>query len=360
VSNGVCDTYDDSMVFNLSIKVTNHAPVLNITQNFSLTEDVLFEYNVSANATDEDGDQLYYFDNATFFNIDSFTGVIAFVPTNDDVGNHSVKITVSDLVYIDEQIIQFSIRNVNDPPILSNIGSQTAYINQTFKLNLSALDIDPADYLTFSSNTSWFLNQTQKYPVNNSYANHTLTFLFTNITQWNGTYSINVSVNDSNGTFDSEVISFTITRYNNPPNITSYYPSTLQFSLTVGDEQYFNITKEDPDGTIPSTTWYVNDIAMGYQDNFTWDTTNNATGTYNVTARITDGQKDDAVSWIINLNAPPAKPTVFEGTSVGSGGLSPNVIQTNCIELWTVLNFGHAVIGVCALKMKYKQESVKI
>jgi hypothetical protein len=339
VSNFACNYYDDSFIFNMTIREYNIAPILNLSSNFTnVLEDVLFYFNVSNNVTDADGDTLYFFDNTSLFNIDILTGVIAFIPTNEQIGNHSVKITVSDGSLIDDQDIIFEIINVNDAPILNTIGSQTAYINYTFKLNLSAYDIDSTnDNLTFSSNTSWFLNQSGPWiSIANNEVNLTLNFNFTNFSQWNGTYNINITVNDTYGLQDSEVISFTITYLNHPPEITSYYPLTKTFGATIGNSLYFNITKTDPDGTIPSTTWLINDVSQNITlDNFTWLTGSYSAGTYNVTVRITDGELDDAESWIVSLNAPVIPPTLVEGTSVGSGGFGGDVIRTICEELWT-------------------------
>ncbi|MEA3378511.1 MAG: Ig-like domain-containing protein [Nanoarchaeota archaeon] len=334
VSNLQCNEYDDYMLFNLTINRSNYAPILNLSSNFTnLVEDVLFIFDVSNNASDPDGDPLLFYDNTSLFNIGLNTGIIAFIPNNNDVGNHSVKITVSDRQYIDDQDIIFQIRNVNDAPVLETIGAQTAYVNHTFKLNISAYDVDANENLTFASNTSWFFNMSGPNATVNNYVQMNLTLNFTDFDLWNGTYSINITVNDTNGTLDSEVISFTVTYFNHAPNITSYYPITKQFSLQKGLSKEFNITKEDVDGTIPSTKWLIDDVDMNLtSDNFTWSTQAYALGEHNLTVRITDGALDDAESWIVTLTAPPV-PTIPAPKLSGIAS-SPGVITIRCIELW--------------------------
>ncbi|MFH0798006.1 MAG: Ig-like domain-containing protein [Candidatus Woesearchaeota archaeon] len=332
VGNFQCFEYDDSMIFSLTVNNTNHAPILNLSSNFTnLVQGTLFYFNVSNNATDPDGDSLIFYDNTSLFNIDLYTGIIAFTPTNSQVGNHSVRITVSDGQLIDDQDIIFMIRNFNDPPVLMPIGAKTAKVNETFKINISAYDVDVYENLTFFSNYSWFLNMSGPNATVNTFVNMTLEFYFDNFSQWNGTYYINMTVNDSNGTQDSEVFAFTITFINYPPNITSYSPLEKAYSVYTGQFLEFSITKEDPNGNIPSTTWLINDVPVSNLDIFNWSSVNQPLGEYNFTARVTDGEYDDAESWIITIL--PQLPFVA-GTSVGSGGFGGGVLRSFCEELW--------------------------
>lgn len=336
IGNFQCIVYDDSMVFNLTINYSNHAPILNLSSNFTnLAQSTLFYFNVSNNVTDVDNDPLLFYDNTTLFNINENTGIIAFTPTNSQIGNHSVKISVSDGLAIDDQDIIFSIMNVNDAPVLAQIGAKTAYVNRTFKINISAYDIDAYENLTFVSNYSWFLNMSGPNATVNTYVNMSLIFNFSNFTYWNGTHNINVTVNDTSNAQDSEVFALTVTFFNYPPNITSYYPSEKAFSANIGSQIYFNITKDDLNGGTPSTAWLLNNVAMDTDDEFTWDTSGNSTGNYNITARVTDGEYDDAESWIVSLTTPPPPPPVpVMGSSVGGGGFGGNVTRMVCQELW--------------------------
>lgn len=323
--NDACSNNDTSIVFTLNINSLNHAPSLNMSDQV-LTQDVPYIYNVSQNATDLDGDPLKFYDNTPLFVIGEDSGIIAFTPTNDQVGVYTVRIYVVDshnaLGYQD---VKFTINNVNDPPVLSLIGSQTSYIDEPWNYTFTATDVDAGEQLTFSSNYSNFFASSGGISTVSQSASYYLG-LATNWTS-NGTYWINVTVTDLSGAEDSEVISYTILYRNHPPNITQYSPTSATLTLTQNSNQEFNITASDPDGTTPSAQWYVNDAPANVTDyNYTYSA--NTPGKFNITAVITDGEFNDSQSWIVTvIPAPvPAGPPTLAGGGGGGGGF--------CSELW--------------------------
>ena len=54
------------------------------------------EFNFQVNASDEDDDNLMYYDNTNLFDIDSETGLISFTPLCNDRGTYNIQITVID------------------------------------------------------------------------------------------------------------------------------------------------------------------------------------------------------------------------------------------------------------------------
>ncbi|MBU2589539.1 MAG: hypothetical protein KKB39_02130 [Nanoarchaeota archaeon] len=332
IGNYACEDPDDSMLLNIIVKSLNHAPILNMSNQTNLTEDVFFYLNVSEFAYDPDGDTLKFYDNTSKFVIGEDTGIIAFTPGDYDVGSWWVRIFVVDpSLALDYQDVLFTVRNVNDVPNLSVIGAQTAYINETFLLDLSAFDPDPSEALNFSSNASWFFNSSGFINTTNWWSSYTISITFTDYALWfNTTHSINITIADYyNDSQDSEVISLTILAINHPPNITSYYPLSKQLSLVTPSCQIFNITKEDPDGTIPSTTWYINDIFNGVTSD-SYNFCPSSAGVYNITVIITDGEFNDSESWIITVTTPP--PQVRTTPSGVMGGPAATVFY--CEELW--------------------------
>lgn len=323
VGNNRCREPDDTNIMNLTIIRFNHAPTLELAARYILTEDEAFIYNFTPNASDPDLDILKFYDNTSMFVIGEDSGVVAITPINDDVGNYSIRFYVVDNgipAKSDFNDTVFEIRNVNDAPLLNPVGAQTAYINITFNLALTGIEVDPEDNLAFSSNTSWFLNNSGPITPTGYIAQHDIVLNFTNYTEWNGTYSINITVNDTKGIQDSEVISFTITDYNYPPNITSYYPPNKTMTLNYDGSQIFNITKYDPDGTIPSTKWSVAHAFTGTTaDEFTFAALDYSAGTHNVTVNITDGELNDSESWLVTVLPEPPPPPPQAGGAPGSG-----------------------------------------
>lgn len=321
VGNNACREPDDSMLFWINVTEDNFAPVLNLTYNLTIYEDSPFYFNMSNFTYDPDGDALKFYDNYPNFVIGEDTGIIDWTPDDEDIGNHTVRFWITDPGELtDFQDVLLSIIGVNDVPILSAIGAKTAQINVSLNITLRAYDQDAVDSLTFFSNTSWFLNSSGNITTSSNWAEYILTVLISNSSWINETFSINITVNDSEGASDSEVISFTVTAYNHPPNITSYYPLEKILLLYTDSCQLFNITKEDLDGTIPSTIWYYNGTDSGITtDDYTFCPA--AEGTYNITVTITDGLANDSESWIVNaIVRPPTVPSSTTPSGAGGGG----------------------------------------
>jgi hypothetical protein len=87
----------DAVELTLNVNVDedseNSAPVINYIPNQNAQCETQFNYQVIA--VDEDGDDLDYSDNTNLFNINQ-NGLISFVPSCNDVGNHYITITVED------------------------------------------------------------------------------------------------------------------------------------------------------------------------------------------------------------------------------------------------------------------------
>jgi len=72
----------------------NRQPVLNITCGTIAT--VGSGYFCNIDATDQDNDTIYFYDNTSLFDIDQNTGEIIFTPTANQTGNYNITITAED------------------------------------------------------------------------------------------------------------------------------------------------------------------------------------------------------------------------------------------------------------------------
>lgn len=101
--------------------------------------------------------------------------------------------------------------------------------------------------------------------------------------------------------------SLTVTVENRRPNITSYYPTNLSLNVNGTSRLLFNITKNDPDGTIPDTYWYVDgflierDYGSNY-DEFSYSFGCAVSGNHIIKVEITDGLLNDSVQWNLTVN----------------------------------------------------------
>lgn len=332
----------DSQIFSITVTNVNDAPILDTISNFTvesgspLYEDTAFEYDV--NATDPDGDTIEYLDNTSLFVTNSVTGVIAFTPTNLQVGNYSVEIYASDGTNIAQQVVLFEILAVNDPPTLGAIGAQTAKANSEFCVFVNASDeedginlIEGGSNLTFNVDTSLFgINPT------------TGGACFTPAEGSIGNYSINFTVTDNGipeyglgNASDSEVVSFSITEANRAPNITSYSPET-PVSMQAGTSQDSTITAEDPDGGTPSAQWYLNGSAITDATSYTYKFTPSSAGTYNLSVVVSDGELTDIQEWTITV------PTL-SGLAAPAGGGSFGG-KYHCKETWVCTDWSTCMI----------------
>jgi hypothetical protein len=316
----ICGVIRDSEIMKLTITHRNRPPDLDPIPDFVINQSELFIYDV--NASDPDGDTLFFGDNTTMFQINSNTGVIYFTPVQNDVGNNSVLIWVLDgRGGIDWQVVNFEIIDVNDPPVLQTIGSQTAIINETYTYDVNATDVDVKpewNSLTFHDNATFFTINTYTGLIN-----------FTPTDANNGTYWINISVTDGE-LGDEEIISFSVIAVNHPPNITSWYPENYTLEINEGESLFFNITKYDPDGTVPSSQWYLNEIPLNgeTEDYYYYYTGYTSSGTHNVTVIISDGELTASHEWRVIVRDVPPPPS---GVSIPPSG---QALPPPCQENW--------------------------
>jgi len=174
---------------------------------------------------------------------------------------------------------------------LQQIGAKTAYINRSFSYTAFASDEEDGyspGNLVFNLT---FVNGTKFFDIDSFTGN--INFIPNDST--NGTYLIRICVADRgllgptinnlsfcnetiNPKSDCENVSLTVTRENQPPNITSYYPTTLILSIYEGQSITFNASATDPEGTIPTLLWYKDHVLMIINDTYTFTTTYGSAG----------------------------------------------------------------------------------
>ncbi|UCE36071.1 MAG: PKD domain-containing protein [Thermoplasmata archaeon] len=166
----------------------NFSPVLDPIGNQEAYEDQLFTLTVSAS----DDDQLTFSDDSLLFDIDPDNGQISFIPTNDDVGEHTITITVSDgKGGTDNETFILTVTNVDDPPIPAiNWRYGADYVNITLRVggqigNSVTLEIEedeiPFDEITVERESEFLdeknlhlsMNPTKSYEIIIKYSGST-------------------------------------------------------------------------------------------------------------------------------------------------------------------------------------------
>ncbi|MBU4502879.1 MAG: hypothetical protein KKA79_09865 [Nanoarchaeota archaeon] len=245
----------DAASMRIVVSAVNDAPTFNLT-NQTLYEDANnYSINLSAYYSDEENDLPYFRDNWTegnqtlFINIsyapvppNALNGEMIFAnPTNDDVGNYTLNITVNDTAGNElSKLINFEVRNTNDPPSLDwmctdNDTNFTATEDIKFECTTNATDDDLVwgDNLTFTANETWFTFEWQ--------SNNESNVSFTPVDQQVGFWWINLTVTDTEGVTDSKLINLTVLNVSDTPvlstiaNFTAYVNVPYSFTINATD-----------------------------------------------------------------------------------------------------------------------------
>ncbi|UCE37531.1 MAG: PKD domain-containing protein [Thermoplasmata archaeon] len=234
-------------------------------------------FTLKINATDAVGDKITFTDNTDMFDIDPTSGVIQFIPTNEDVGLNAVTVEIND----DDKgtstvILLLRITNENDPPTLEQIGSLIAYEDSEFSYTVLASDVDSDDTLTFSEDTELFEIDSE-----------TGIITFTPTNDQVGIEVITITVTDSQGAIDSETLTFTVLNTNDPPVLSSI-PN--QFA-EVGKQFTYTVSATDDDDAVlifsDNSDLFVIDTVTG---TISFTPRKGDEGVHRITITVIDGQ----------------------------------------------------------------------
>jgi hypothetical protein len=245
----------DSDTFNLYISDVEHDPVLRLIANQRMKVNKTFTMTIYAD--DEDGDINGWLDNTTLFGITlggtgaNATGTITFTPTDADLGEHWVNITVTDSSgRRDYQTALFNVTG-NTPPTIPPIDNQTIFEDHLLSLHVNATDPDTQDTLFFWDNTTLF-------EINNATG---MIEFSPNNTQL-GNFTVNISVTDGEANA-STLLYLSIGTYNDFPY---FIPPLEQYYVngsTYRNTSYWN----DTNILNYTTNWTVWNVSI-YQDKY--------------------------------------------------------------------------------------------
>ncbi len=198
------------------IEMGNYAPSFVGLTDQSATEDTNMSFIITA--SDADNDNLSFscsLSNITITEINSTSSLVWWVPSNHYVGDNSVRFSVTDGTETVNQTITISVSGVNDAPVLSEIGSLSAYLHEPFVHYIYAYDPDNQnsvdsdnDSLVFGNNNglSWFKIYSR---FNSSSSSYYGVINFTPLLSHKGGRNVTIYVSDGAAT-DTETISFVV------------------------------------------------------------------------------------------------------------------------------------------------------
>ena len=254
--------------------------------------------------------------------------IATFIPNNTDIGEYNITINVTDASNSSDVLVfNLTINEVNDAPVLTDLVNQTSAVNRIFYYDINASDEEDGDDTqgnlvfdySFISGEDIF-NSTI---FNTTSGEINITF---NSSQ-GGKYQINITVNDSSNSKDSQM--FWIYVYD-VPNVTYPY-SGENFSLQ--ENVTSNLTFSGNHSIQNNLTYefYINNTLRynityyGNETNLTWEFTPNFTDetdgdfqnlTLVVYASDTELENktdlNQTIDWNVNISHTNA-PVVFSG-----------------------------------------------
>jgi hypothetical protein len=300
-------TLADTIVVQITVSNTNLKPALALIPPQSVNEGATL--NVGVSATDPDGTipSLTAINlplNATFTDLATGSGSLAFAPNFTQAGIYNVSFIASDGLLADTQIVAVTVVNVNLKPTLAAIAPQTVNEGATLAFRVSATDPDA----TIPSLSALNL------PANATFAdslNGAGSLAFAPTFTQAGVYNVSFIASDG-ALADTQIVAVTVVNVNLKPTQTAIAPQSVNEGATLN----LGVSATDPDGTIPSLTA----INLPLNATFTDLTTGSGTlafspnftqaGVYNVSFIASDGALADTQIVAVTVNNVNLKPTL--------------------------------------------------
>lgn len=288
----VCDMSGVCSAAKLSFTVTpvNDAPTL-LNSYQALDEDLPFTFNVSANASDVDGNlnsNSFVILNSPLHGTISMTpkGVVIYTPILDYVGQDSVQYRVCDLNgACTVATIVLNISSVNDAPTLTNATPSVSEDSQyTGSVLANASDVDG------NLNVNTFV--TLDNPVNGKITmQRNGTYVYTPNANFNGLDSVHYRVCDLLGACSTASILITVKPVNDAPTVAN---STVLLQEDVTVTSSVSTNAFDIDGNLNPNSFTLTDspvngsIIMSPNGSFTYTPKANFNGTDSVHYQVCD------------------------------------------------------------------------
>lgn len=347
---------NDSRIILVEIR-NNTAPTLQQLPAWNTSEGNLWTYDLSLYANDTDpGDYVADYSvevidtNLSGLSVNSTSGLITYTPIQDQIGNYTANVTVTDTRGASaSRLLNITVNNTEDYPVWTawDFGSETIVEGHPFSFPLEATDKDllianSTENLTFTANLSWITIA----KGNTSGDAVAATLLFMPNTSLVGDWSVQLNVTDTTGRTNSTTVAFTILNRSQPPNITAFEPygdasngslvrgwkavsgAATQENVSLPENSsavVFAVNATDDDFAGPPYTWlnytwyYDGEIVQGPSPtpNLTRSFDFFSSGGHVLAVTVNDSKLESATwTWnlsVANVNRPPVLQSNFSG-----------------------------------------------
>ena len=296
--------YSNVATVHITITPVNDAPIVTNIPNKTILEGSTFTSinldNYVSDVDNTDSQMTWTYSGNINLNVSIVNRIAQIeIPNVDWYGIETITFKATDPGDLwDNDSVTFTVTNVNDAPIVTDILNQTIAEGSTF----ATINLD--DYVSDVDNTdsqmTWTYSGNSQLTV--SIVNRVATISIPDI-NWYGEETITFRATDPGNLWSQDSATFTVTPVNDPPVASfNFEPINPETHETV----FFNSTSYDSDGIISNYTWDFGDGNKSYTQKTTHQYTDN--DSYLITLNVTDnnGATDTIQKTIlVSPNEPP-------------------------------------------------------
>ncbi len=291
---------------NIEVTAVNDQPIwMDIPGNIAVDEGVRIQFPVAGEDVDGDNLTILYTvpDDAEFTDNGDGTGDFDWQTDNEDAGNYTVILVLTDGELTDSAGIYISVGDVNRPPQWDDVPkSERGSEGARLEFSVTGSDPDDDDTLTVSAASNdlpggWDFNDN---------GDGSGRFSWTPDYEDSGSYTLTVTIADSQFSIDAE-IHIRINHVNRAP-VWEDVPESVEVNETELLE--FTVRAADPDGDEVELGASSDDLPGGWQfsDNgdgtgaFSWTPGFEDADDYNLTVTVTDGEHETSENIVVTVH----------------------------------------------------------
>jgi hypothetical protein len=285
--------------FTITVNNVNRPPELNPVEQQNVAENATLSVSIQGTDPDkeDEGKLQYSGDNLPQgAALDPTSGALSWTPGFTQAGSYQISVKLTDAGGLTAELtVPVEVTDVNRPPQLQSVPAQTVDEGATLSFSLSATDEDTDNQLAYSIN-----NLSGGATLDESSGQFSWTPGFDQA----GNYTLSANVSD--GTAESSTtITVTVNDINRAPTIDGGGSVTI----TAGETATLGFSGSDPDGD--NLTFESSDLPAGANlisgnGNFSWTPTDDQTGNFTFTVRVSDGKESAETTGRVTVNPKPA------------------------------------------------------
>jgi hypothetical protein len=298
----VTEIYNDGLVNRAHCKPGNVAPLITSDPLTDVDEDDPYNYQLQYREIDA-GDMitLSALVLPSWLDFNTGTGLLSGTPDNDNVGDTTVTLMISDGTVDIQQIFTLTVSNTNDDPVITSTAPTAVDEDEPYSYTFEAEDVDAGDTITLSAEVipAWLNFNATSGVLSGTPTNDEVGLNPT------ANFDVTLRATDLSLAYDEESFVITVTNINDAPVISS---------------QNAIETDEDIAREIVFADLNVTDVDDTYPDDFTLNVQNG--NNYSRTGNTITPAQD----WYGELTVPI---TLSDGDSIKNYDLSVTVNSVN-------------------------------